>query len=162
MSLFKKLIRFKCCRFFSLKTGCIIISFYTLFFGFINAGTIVDDAIFKQTKKTDKPIQWFNVCHIAMMIAAAVVLLIAVMAKLMEFIILWMTMFIIHIISYYIVFHALSYSRNPYFRSAISICVYVLLMLISLVIDLYCILIVYFHYYVTKNPDEFRPPCVDK
>ncbi|XP_020815860.1 uncharacterized protein LOC110189924 [Drosophila serrata] len=162
MPLRRKLIKYKCCFCMSLKTGCVIISFYTLFFGFINAGTIVDDAIYKQTSKTDKSIKWFNVFHIALMIAAAVVLLIAIMSKIMKLVILWITMFVIHMISYYIVFHALPYGRNPYFHSALSISVYVLAMLITLVIDLYCILIVYFHYYVTRNPDEFRPPCVDK
>ncbi|XP_017034263.2 uncharacterized protein [Drosophila kikkawai] len=161
-SLFRKLIRRKCCFCMQIKTGCIVISFYTLFFGFINAGIIVDDAIWKKTNKTDKFTKWFIVFHIALMIAAAVILLIGILAKLLKFVVLWMTMFLIHMIAYYVVFNGLVYGRNPFFNSGLSISIYVLAMLITLGIDLYCILIVSFHYYIEKHPDEFRPACVDK
>ncbi|XP_039488156.1 uncharacterized protein LOC120449634 isoform X2 [Drosophila santomea] len=79
MPFLRKLVRKEFCFCISLTSGCIIISFYTLFFGFLNAGTTVDEVIYKNTSKTDVYAKWFNVFHIALMIAAAVILLISVM-----------------------------------------------------------------------------------
>ncbi|XP_016955847.1 uncharacterized protein LOC108028488 isoform X1 [Drosophila biarmipes] len=161
MPFIRKLIRKKFCFCLSLTSGCIIISFYTLFFGFLNAGTTVDEVIYRETFKTDVWAKWFNVFHIALMIAAAVVLLISVMMKYIKVVFIWMAMFIIHMISYYIVFNALVNVRNPFFASALAASMYVLVNLVTLALDIFCLIKVYSYYYVKKHPDEFRPPCVD-
>ncbi|XP_016955848.1 uncharacterized protein LOC108028488 isoform X3 [Drosophila biarmipes] len=74
---------------------------------------------------------------------------------------IWMAMFIIHMISYYIVFNALVNVRNPFFASALAASMYVLVNLVTLALDIFCLIKVYSYYYVKKHPDEFRPPCVD-
>ncbi|KQS44280.1 uncharacterized protein Dere_GG26808, isoform A [Drosophila erecta] len=158
MPFLRKLVRQEFCFCISLTSGCIIISFYTLFFGFLNAGTTVDEVIYKKTFKTDVYAKWFNVFHIALMIAAAVILLISVMT----IVFIWMAMFIIHMISYYIVFNALINVRNPFLKSAVPAFLYVLVNLVTLGIDLFCLLKVYSYYYVKSHPDQFRPACVDK
>ncbi|XP_017071175.1 uncharacterized protein LOC108107890 isoform X2 [Drosophila eugracilis] len=162
MQFLRKLIRRKFCFCLSLTSGCIIISFYTLFFGFLNAGTAVDEVIYTKTFKTDVYAKWFNVFHIALMIAAAVILLITVMTKYLEVVFVWMAMFAIHIIAYYIIFNALINVRNPFLKGALSATVYVLVNLVTLGLDLYCIIKVYSYYYVKKHPEEFNPPCVNK
>ncbi|KMZ00660.1 uncharacterized protein LOC27208393 isoform X2 [Drosophila simulans] len=161
MPFLRKLVRKKFCFCFSLTSGCIIVAFYTLFFGFINAGTTVDEVIYNNTLKTDVYAKWFNVFHIALMIAAAVILLVSVMTYL-RIVFVWMAMFIIHMISYYIVFNALINVRNPFFESAVYAIIYVFVNLVTLGIDLFCVLKVYTYYYVKTHPDEFRPVCVDK
>eukprot|EP00099_Drosophila_melanogaster_P002625 NP_001137983.2 uncharacterized protein Dmel_CG42263 [Drosophila melanogaster] len=162
MPFLRKLVRQEFCFCISLTSGCIIVSFYTLFFGFLNAGTTVDEVIYKNTLKTDVYAKWFNVFHIALMIAAAVILLISVMTKYLRIVFVWMAMFIIHMISYYIIFNALINVRNPFFKSAVSAIIYVFVNLVTLGIDLFCLLKVYTYYYVKAHPDEFRPVCVDK
>ncbi|XP_043646717.1 uncharacterized protein LOC122615713 isoform X1 [Drosophila teissieri] len=162
MPFLRKLVRKEFCFCISLTSGCIIISFYTLFFGFLNAGTTVDEVIYKNTFKTDVYAKWFNVFHIALMIAAAVILLISVMTKYLRIVFVWMAMFIIHMISYYIIFNALINVRNPFFKRAVSAFIYVLVNLVTLGIDLFCLLEVYSYYYVKSHPDQFRPACVDK
>ncbi|XP_016990979.1 uncharacterized protein LOC108052931 isoform X2 [Drosophila rhopaloa] len=158
MPIIRKLVSQKFCFCMSLSSGCIIISFYTLFFGFINAGTTVDEVIYKKSLKTDIWAKWFNVFHIGLMIAAAVVLLISVMTV----VFVWMAMYIIHVISYYIVFNALVNTRNPFLSSPLSTSIYVLINVLTLVIDIFFMIIVFSYYYVKKHPDEFRPPCIDK
>ncbi|XP_016990988.1 uncharacterized protein LOC108052931 isoform X3 [Drosophila rhopaloa] len=151
MPIIRKLVSQKFCFCMSLSSGCIIISFYTLFFGFINAAL-----------KTDIWAKWFNVFHIGLMIAAAVVLLISVMTKYSKVVFVWMAMYIIHVISYYIVFNALVNTRNPFLSSPLSTSIYVLINVLTLVIDIFFMIIVFSYYYVKKHPDEFRPPCIDK
>ncbi|XP_016990972.1 uncharacterized protein LOC108052931 isoform X1 [Drosophila rhopaloa] len=162
MPIIRKLVSQKFCFCMSLSSGCIIISFYTLFFGFINAGTTVDEVIYKKSLKTDIWAKWFNVFHIGLMIAAAVVLLISVMTKYSKVVFVWMAMYIIHVISYYIVFNALVNTRNPFLSSPLSTSIYVLINVLTLVIDIFFMIIVFSYYYVKKHPDEFRPPCIDK
>ncbi|XP_017059952.1 uncharacterized protein LOC108100510 isoform X2 [Drosophila ficusphila] len=144
----------------SLTSGCIIISFYTLIFGFLNAGTTVDEVIYRNTLKTDIWAKWFNVFHILLMIAAAVILLVSVLTKYIKMVFIWMALFIIHMISYYIVFNAIVNVRNPFLGSALSLSLYVLVNAVTL--DIFCLLIVYSYYYVKGHPEEFRPPCVEK
>ncbi|XP_033159642.1 uncharacterized protein LOC117140690 isoform X2 [Drosophila mauritiana] len=153
MPFLRKLVRQEFCFCISLTSGCIIVAFYTLFFGFINAGTTVDEVIYKDTLKTDVYAKWFNVFHIALMIAAAVILLVSIMTKYLRIVFVWMAMFIVHMISYYIVFNALINVRNPFFKSAVYAIIYVFVNLVTLV---------YTYYYVKTHPDEFRPVCVDK
>jgi len=43
-----------------------------------------------------------------------------------------MAMFIIHMISYYIIFNALINVRNPFFKSAVSAIIYVFVNLVTL------------------------------
>ncbi|XP_033159640.1 uncharacterized protein LOC117140690 isoform X1 [Drosophila mauritiana] len=162
MPFLRKLVRQEFCFCISLTSGCIIVAFYTLFFGFINAGTTVDEVIYKDTLKTDVYAKWFNVFHIALMIAAAVILLVSIMTKYLRIVFVWMAMFIVHMISYYIVFNALINVRNPFFKSAVYAIIYVFVNLVTLGIDLFCVLKVYTYYYVKTHPDEFRPVCVDK
>ncbi|XP_032573570.1 uncharacterized protein LOC116800939 isoform X1 [Drosophila sechellia] len=162
MPFLRKLVTQEFCFCISLTSGCIIVAFYTLFFGFINAGTTVDEVIYTNTLKTDVYAKWFNVFHIALMIAAAVILLVSVMTKYLRIVFVWMAMFIVHMISYYIVFNALINVRNPFFKSAVYAIIYVFVNLVTLGIDLFCVLKVYTYYYVKTHPDEFRPVCVDK
>ncbi|XP_017122096.1 uncharacterized protein LOC108142621 isoform X1 [Drosophila elegans] len=162
MPFLRKLVRRKFCFCLSLSSGCIVISFYTLFFGFLNAGTFVDEDIYKKSFKTDIRAKWFNVFHIGLMIAAAVLLLISVMMKHTKIVFVWMTMYIIHMVSYYIVFNAMINVRNPFLRTPLSASIYVLVNVLTLAIDIFWLIIVYSYYYVKKHPEEFRPPCIDK
>ncbi|XP_033159643.1 uncharacterized protein LOC117140690 isoform X3 [Drosophila mauritiana] len=132
MPFLRKLVRQEFCFCISLTSGCIIVAFYTLFFGFINAGTTVDEVIYKDTLKTDVYAKWFNVFHIALMIAAAVILLVSIMTKYLRIVFVWMAMFIVHMISYYIVFNALINVRNPFFKSAVYAIIYVFVNLVTL------------------------------
>lgn len=50
MPFLRKLVRQEFCFCISLTSGCIIVSFYTLFFGFLNAGTTVDEVIYKNSE----------------------------------------------------------------------------------------------------------------
>ncbi|XP_017122098.1 uncharacterized protein LOC108142621 isoform X3 [Drosophila elegans] len=141
MPFLRKLVRRKFCFCLSLSSGCIVISFYTLFFGFLNAGTFVDEDIYKKS---------------------AVLLLISVMMKHTKIVFVWMTMYIIHMVSYYIVFNAMINVRNPFLRTPLSASIYVLVNVLTLAIDIFWLIIVYSYYYVKKHPEEFRPPCIDK
>ncbi|XP_032573571.1 uncharacterized protein LOC116800939 isoform X2 [Drosophila sechellia] len=132
MPFLRKLVTQEFCFCISLTSGCIIVAFYTLFFGFINAGTTVDEVIYTNTLKTDVYAKWFNVFHIALMIAAAVILLVSVMTKYLRIVFVWMAMFIVHMISYYIVFNALINVRNPFFKSAVYAIIYVFVNLVTL------------------------------
>ncbi|KAI8036775.1 hypothetical protein M5D96_010576 [Drosophila gunungcola] len=82
--------------------------------------------------KTDIRAKWFNVFHIGLMIAAAVLLLISVMTKYIKIVFVWMTLYIIHMVSYYIVFNAMINVRNPFLRTPLSASIYVLVNVLTL------------------------------
>nr|XP_017089621.2 uncharacterized protein LOC108120447 [Drosophila bipectinata] len=161
MPLAKKFIQPKCCFCISLTSGCIIVSFYTLFFGFLNAGILVDDVLYKKTGKTDPWTKWFNICHVALNILSAVILLLSIVTKYVYFVFVWMAMFILHMIAYYIAFHAIVNVRMPFFNSPVTGSIYVLFMCLTLAIDIFCVYTVYCYYFVTTHPKDFRPPCAD-
>ncbi|KPU78908.1 uncharacterized protein Dana_GF26446, isoform B [Drosophila ananassae] len=162
MPLANKLVRNKCCCCISLTSGCIIVSFYTLFFGFLNAGILVDDVLYRESGKTDPWSKWFNICHVGLNILAALILLLSIVTKYVNFVFVWMAMFILHMIAYYVAFHAMINVRMPFFNSAITGSIYVICMCLTLGIDFFCLYTVYCYYFVTTHPDDFRPRCVDK
>ncbi|SPP77275.1 Hypothetical predicted protein, partial [Drosophila guanche] len=81
---------------------------------------------------TDVWIKWFNICHVCLMISAAVLLLVAVMLKHILSLLIWMGLFAVHIIAYYIVFHAIVNVRNPFFGDALAGSIYVGVILLTL------------------------------
>ncbi|XP_017137395.1 uncharacterized protein LOC108152513 isoform X1 [Drosophila miranda] len=152
----------KCCFCISLYCGSILIAFYTIMSGLLNAATLADDIIFRKNLSSDNWVKWFNVSHVCLMIAAAVILLVAVMTNHILSIQIWMGLFVVHIIGYYIAYHAMINVRNPFFSSALSTALYVLVILLTLAIDIYCLIVVYSRYNQLKNPQDYMPKCVDR
>ncbi|XP_034658767.1 uncharacterized protein LOC117895315 [Drosophila subobscura] len=152
----------KCCYCISLYCGSILISFYTILSGLLNAATLTDELIFRKNSSTDVWIKWFNICHVCLMIAAAVLLLVAVMTKHILSLLIWMGLFAVHIFAYYIAFHAMVNVRSPFFGDALSGSIYVCVILLTLGIDIFCMIVVYSRYNELKNPHDFMPKCVDK
>ncbi|EDW29603.1 GL22903 [Drosophila persimilis] len=100
--------------------------------GLLNAATLADDIIFRKNLSSDNWVKWFNIGHVCLMIAAAVILLVAVMTNHILSIQIWMGLFVVHIIGYYIAYHAVINVRNPFFSSALSTVLYVLVILLTL------------------------------
>ncbi|XP_022218109.2 uncharacterized protein LOC111071208 [Drosophila obscura] len=150
-----------CCFCVSLYCGSILVSFYTIMSGLLNAATLTDELIFRKYSSTDEWIKWFNILHVCLMIGAAVLLLVAVMTNHKLSMLIWMGLFVVHIIAYYIAFHAMVNVRNPFFGNTLSAAIYVCVILLTLAIDIFCLIVVYSRYNELKNPHDFISKCVD-
>ncbi|XP_068149212.1 uncharacterized protein [Drosophila tropicalis] len=145
----------RCCFCLSLYCGCILISFYTILIGLINAATIADEVHFSKTYDTNAFLKWFNIFHTSLMVIAAIFLLVTTLTTMKSALWIWCVLFLIHMIAYYIIFNIMA--KNPFVTSIVNILLYALIIVLSFLLDLYALFVVYSFYYELGHPP--RIPC---
>ncbi|ALC44648.1 maker746 [Drosophila busckii] len=134
----------KCCC-FTLRTGSIVASFYTVLLSLVNVITFVDHLLFLRTNSFALWTKWFNIAHAVIMLMSGITLLISILFRIRLLAIVWFVLFIVHMLAYYLLFNVVLHTKkiNPYAEQRTTFAIYIVAMVVTFALDIYAWLIVW-------------------